>query len=104
MANGSHCQTAHSRHGGHHTVIDCRAQGQELLKEWYLYRSARPREHVFDIQRDKDDLAQWAGVLQTTLLWESDETRIAESCHQFELRLNSFKEKIVIELLTGGLA
>jgi len=83
-------------------VMDIRSRGQDLLREWYLYRSARPREHVFDIQRDKDDLQQWASLLQTTLLWEADEAQIAESCHQFESRLTKFKEKIVIELLTGG--
>lgn len=82
--------------------VDVRSAGQELLKEWYLYKSARPRAHVFDIQRDKDELTQWAGILQTTLLWEADENRIAEACHQFGLRLTTFKEKIVIELLTGG--
>ena len=85
-------------------MIDTRAHGQDLLREWYVYRSARPREHVFDIQSDKDNLTLWANNLQTTLLWESNENVIAESCYQFETRLESFKEKIVVELLTGGAA
>lgn len=83
-------------------MTDFRAVGQDLLRDWFLYKSAKPREHVFDIQDDKDELQRWANVLQTTLLWEGDENRIAEACHQFESRLTSFKEKIVIELLTGG--
>ena len=85
-------------------MMDIRLQGQDLLRDWHIYKSARPREHVFDIQRDKDDLQRWANLLQVTLLWEADENRIAEACYQFETRLESFKEKIVIELLTGGSA
>lgn len=83
-------------------MMDFGTHGQELLREWYLYKSARPKEHVVDIQRDKDDLQRWANLLQVTLLWEADEHRLADACHQFEIRLNSFKDKIVIELLTGG--
>ena len=85
-------------------MIDYRIRSQDLLKEWYFYKSARPRDHVFDIQRDKDDLQRWANNLQTILLWEGDDNRIAEACHQFEYRLDVFKDKIVIELLTGGAA
>lgn len=78
--------------------------GQELLREWSIYRTARPREHVFDIQRDKDELTKWANLLQFNLMWEQDYDRVAEVCYQFEHRLTNFKEKIVIELLTGGSA
>jgi len=85
-------------------MIDHRVRGQELLKEWQLYKTARPRAHVFDIQKDKEDLARWANLLQTALLWDEDDNRIAENCHQFEHRLESFKEKIVIEILTRGAA
>jgi alpha/beta superfamily hydrolase len=85
-------------------VIDVRVTARGLLDDWNLYKSARPREHVFDIQYDKDNLQKWANFLQTSLLWENDEIRIVEACHQFESRLKSFKEKIVIELLTGGSA
>lgn len=85
-------------------MMDYVTHGQDLLRDWYLYRSARPKEHVLDIQKDKDDLQRWASLLQTTLLWEADATRIAETCNQFESRLKSFKEKIVIEILKGGSA
>lgn len=78
--------------------------GQTLLQEWNLYRTARPREHVLDIQGDKDELAKWANHLQFNLMWEQDYDRVAEICYQFESRLTNFKEKIVIELLTGGSA
>lgn len=76
--------------------------GQDLLREWNLYRMARPRDHVLDIQHDKDELAKWANLLQHNLMWEQDYSRVAEVCYQFESRLTTFKNKIVIELLTGG--
>lgn len=85
-------------------MIDHRTRGQELLKEWQLYKTARPRVHVFDIQTDKDELARWANLLQFALLWDEDDNRIAENCYQFGYRLESFKEKIVIEILTRGAA
>ena len=85
-------------------MIDFRVKGQELLQEWQFYKAAKPREHVFDIQHDKDDLSKWATHLQHNLLWESDLEQIAECCHQFENRLEQFKDKIVLELLTGGAA
>jgi hypothetical protein len=85
-------------------MIDCRVRGQELLKEWQLYKTARPREHVFDIQGDKEDLAARADLLQTVVMWDEDETRIEENCLQFESCLAVFKEKIVLELLTRGAA
>lgn len=82
--------------------MDFRAQSEGLLREWQTYRSARPRDNVFDIQRDKDELQRWANHLQSALLWESDDNRIAEVYYQFESRLRPFKDKIVIELLTSG--
>ena len=85
-------------------MIDPINYGQDLLREWNLYRLARPREHVFDIQSDKDELAKWANLLQHNLMWEQDYARVAEVCYQFESRLTTFKDKIVIELLTGGSA
>jgi alpha/beta superfamily hydrolase len=85
-------------------MTDVKVFGQDLLREWYLYKGARPKEHVLDIQHDKDDLERWAKQLQTNLLWEGDLNTIAECCHQFETRLERFKDKIVIELLTGGAA
>jgi len=83
-------------------MTDVKVFGQDLLREWYLYKGARPKEHVLDIQHDKDDLERWAKQLQTNLLWEGDLNTIAECCYQFETRLERFKDKIVIELLTGG--
>ena len=83
---------------------DPRATAQALLDEWNCYRSARPREHVLDIQYDKDQLTKWATALQRTMLWSTSDNELAEACYQFEHRLNQFKDKIVIELLTGGAA
>lgn len=83
-------------------MTDYRSKAQSLLEDWYLYRLAKPREHVFDIQRDKDDLQRWAKLLRDTLLWDNNENHMVEACHQFESRLESFKQKIVIEILRGG--
>ena len=85
-------------------MTDVKVYGQDLLREWYLYKGARPKDHVLDIQHDKDELERWAKLLQTNLLWEGDLRVIGECCCQFETRLSSFKDKIVIELLTGGAA
>ena len=85
-------------------MTDPSATAQALLDEWQCYRGARPREHVLDIQHDKDQLATWAMLLQRTMLWSTSDNELAEVCYQFESRLTQFKDKIVIELLTGGAA
>lgn len=84
------------------STADVKVLAQDLLREWYLYKNARPKSHVLDIQHDKDDLERWAKQLQTNLLWEGDLNIVAECCYQFESRLGTFKDKIIIELLTGG--
>ena len=81
---------------------DFKAKGQTLLQEWYFYKSSRPKGHAIDIQTDKDDLQQYANLLQTALLWETNGNKIVKICHQFEYKLTQFKEKVVIELLTNG--
>jgi hypothetical protein len=75
-----------------------------LLDEWYICRNARPRQHVLDIQVDKDEVSKWADHLYKTMMWSSDPNEIAECCYQFESRFNAFKDKILIELLTNGSA
>jgi len=84
-------------------MIDSRVHGQTLLDQWQMYKNARPRDHVFDIQRDKDELNKWAKHLQFCMLWET-ENNIAETCYQFEYRLRQFKDRILIEVLTNGAA
>ena len=85
-------------------LSDFKLKGQALLEEWYFYKSTRPRDHVFDIQADKDELQKWATHLQTALLWETNGNKIVKICHQFEYKLKQFKEKVVIELLKNGSA
>lgn len=79
--------------------IDSRAKAQILLDDWYEYKSAKPMDHVFDIQEDKDELQQWAYILKQLLVWSDDVKRIADISHIFENKLQKFKEKIIIELL-----
>lgn len=77
-------------------------RAESLLTEWELYKTARPRSHVIDIQREKDDLAEWAHHLRFSLMWRDSLTQLAENCHQFESRLAAFKEKVVFEILKSG--
>jgi hypothetical protein len=78
---------------------DYKVNSQHLLNEWYYYKSAKPKGHIFDIQADKDDLQQWATLLQTFLLCSDNITTIAKICFIFENKLQKFKENIIIELL-----
>lgn len=80
-------------------LVDCKTKGQQLLEDWYLYKTAKPKDHVFDIQIEKDNLQKWANLLQTSLLWEDNTNKTAKICYQFENQLTQFKEKIIIELL-----
>ncbi len=81
------------------TKTNSRAKAQILLDDWYEYKSAKPMDHVFDIQEDKDELQQSAYILKQLLLWSDDLERIADISHIFENKLQQFKEKIIIELL-----
>jgi hypothetical protein len=85
-------------------MTDFCVYGAGLLKDWQLYKTARPREQVFDIQSDKDELCKWAHHLHNSLMWDLDANQIAENCYQFESRLLRFKDKIIIEILTNGSA
>lgn len=85
-------------------MIDVHVRGQRLLEDWQVYKTAKPRTHVLDIQRDKDMLASSALELQSNLLWKDDLTELEKNCQRFETMLTEFKDKIVLELLTNGTA
>jgi len=102
MAIGSYCSVESCWYGRRICVNDFNAWGRDLLQEWQAYRSARPRDHVLDIQSLKDQMEHWAQHLSYNLMWESDPVRVAECCYQFDQRLSQYKDKIVVELLRGG--
>lgn len=79
-----------------------KAKGRLLLDEWQLYKSARPKDHVFDIQLDKDNLQQTAYLLQSAVFWGKNPNKIKELCEIFENKLYNFKEKVIVELLKSG--
>lgn len=84
--------------------MDWQSRARELLNDWESYRCARPREHVWDIQAEKDQISIWASRLHDHMLWSDNLNELAEACYQFESKLNTFKDKIVLELLTNGAA
>lgn len=83
-------------------LSDYRTKGQQLLDEWVSYKSARPKDHVFDIQSDKDDLQQIAYLLQSAVFWSNNLNTIIDLCDCFEQKLYKFKEKVIVELLQSG--
>lgn len=83
-------------------LSDYKTKGQQLLDEWISYKSARPKDHVFDIQTDKDDLQQIAYLLQSAVFWSDNANKINELCICFEDKLYKFKEKVIVELLKSG--
>lgn len=85
-------------------MIDVHIRGQRLLEDWQIYKTAKPRTHVLDIQHEKDMLASLAVELQSSLLWETNSEYLERQCRRFEQMLTKFKDKIVLELLTNGTA
>jgi hypothetical protein len=76
-------------------------RAKQLLYEWTLCASAKPKYNAVDIQIEKDTCGRWATHLIHALNWGS-ELELAEACHQLESRLKPLKEKIVIEVLQNG--
>ena len=72
-----------------------------VLREWALCSTARPKNNAVNIQIEKDTCGRWAVNLIHNINWGS-EREIVEACHQLESRLKPLKEKIVIEVLQNG--
>jgi hypothetical protein len=81
--------------------MDYKEHAKNILYEWALCNSARPKNNAVDIQIEKDTCGRWATHLIHALNWGS-ELELAEACHQLESRLKPLKEKIVIEVLQNG--
>jgi hypothetical protein len=73
----------------------------QLIQDWQLCVNAKPKHDAVDIQLEKDRCEEWAIQLMTISMWGSPR-ELAETCNQFESRLNALKEKIVIEVLKNG--
>jgi len=81
--------------------MDYKEHAKNILYEWALCSSAKPKYNAVDIQIEKDTCGRWATHLIHALNWGS-ELELAEACHQLESRLKPLKEKIVIEVLQNG--
>lgn len=82
--------------------MNIREHAQQLLDEFNLCVTAKPKHNAVDVQLYKDAASKWAYHLNSQLGWGS-ENDIAEAVYQFEPRLNRLKEKIVIEVLKHGI-
>ena len=82
-------------------MIDFRTHATQLLEEFNLCVQARPKHNAVDVQLEKDNCAKFAHHLTTQLGWGTD-NEIAEACYQLEPRLQSLKEKLVMEILQNG--
>ena len=81
--------------------MDYKAHAKNILREWALCSTARPKNNAVDIQIEKDTCGRWATNLIHNLNWGT-ESELAEACYQLESRLRPLKEKIVIEVLQNG--
>jgi hypothetical protein len=72
-----------------------------LLDEWQLCSNARPKNNAVDIQLDKDVIKPWVEYLHRQLAW-GNENEIQTACYQFESKLKTLKEKIIIEVIRYG--
>jgi hypothetical protein len=82
-------------------MMDWVAQADALLDEYEQCCRAKPRDHAADVQLEKDAVGRFACHLATQRSWGTD-NEIAEACHQLESRLNTLKEKLVMEILQNG--
>jgi hypothetical protein len=73
----------------------------QLIQDWQLCVSAKPKHDAVDIQLEKDRCEEWAIQLMTISMWGTPND-LVEACYQFEYRIKNLKEKIIIEVLTNG--
>lgn len=82
--------------------MDYKEHAKNILREWALCSTARPKNNAVGIQIEKDTCGRWATNLIHVLNWGS-ESDLAEACYQLESRLQPLKEKIIIEVLNNGI-
>ena len=82
--------------------MDPRQHADALFKEWALCKNAKPRGDAVSLQIERDELEQWAQHLTRNITWAPDDSDTVEIIYQFESRLTSYREKVIIEILTHG--
>jgi hypothetical protein len=82
--------------------MNLQQRGEQLIEEWALCKNAKPRSDAINLQIERDELERWANNLARNLNWAPDNVTTAEAVYQFEYRLKSYREKVIIEILTHG--
>ena len=82
--------------------MNIQQRGELLLEEWALCKNAKPKSNAVNLQIERDGLDQWANNLARNLNWAPDNVTTAEAVYQFEYRLKSYREKVIVEILTHG--
>jgi hypothetical protein len=77
-------------------------RGEQLLEEWTLCKNAKPKSDAINLQIERDALEHWANYMSRNLSWHPSHVHTAESIYQFESRLKSYREKVIVEILTHG--
>ena len=77
-------------------------RGEQLLEEWALCKNAKPKSDAINLQIERDSLERWANYMSRNLSWNPTHADTAESIYQFESRLKSYREKVIMEILTHG--
>ena len=83
-------------------MINPTQRAEELLHEWNQCKNARPRSDAINLQIERDELEKWARNLSYHAMWDGDTNTTVEAIYQFEARLKSYKQKVIIEILTHG--
>ena len=82
--------------------MNIQQRGEQLLEEWVLCKNAKPKSDAVNLQIERDNLEKWAYNLSRNLDWAPDNISTMEAVYQFESRLKSYKEKVIVEILTHG--
>jgi len=86
-------------------IPDFVSWSQALLNEWETVKFCRPRttlDSAVDLEVLREQIEDWAVLLRRYSFDKEPSTDLAETCYQFEIRLEKYKKKIVIETLHHG--
>lgn len=78
---------------------------KSLLVDWENVRTCRPLtdlESSVDIECLRESIDEWATLLRRYSFDKESSSDLAETCYQFESRLEKYKKRIVIETLHHG--
>ena len=76
-----------------------------LLADWENVRTCRPRtdlESSVDLEYLRESIDEWATLLRRYSFDKESSRDLAETCYQFESRLEKYKKRVVIETLHHG--